>query len=519
MAYFSILDLEKPEAEIASRPGFFWDLNLNQIIDMIQLQSPQYNISKMYYRFPTDEACVEYRKKIYGDVKRTEVYECLRVFSEGMRRSAAAGGSREAAKTRLQRGAWHVAAVQEYCAAVSGLQAALSGIQLQSEGLRRLSEYLDDYTEQEDFQKCRREAESIQQTLENFHLILEIEDNRIVITQGKRNCSYAKKLGYGEDVKKLTPFLPGPGMSPLEEAIFDTFRRKNPEFFDRVEDFSERFPSYEDSTILQLEQEIQYYLAFWRFEEKLKEQGFDFCAPDKGGSREMKAEGLYDLALACANCTRGRFVVSNDFVYKEGEQFFVVGGPNQGGKTTFARSLGQLVYFAGMGLDVPAARAYVPYFAALLTHFSAEESLGSGKGKLKEELTRLAPMMKEQAEGAFVIINELFTTAAHYDGCVMGKRVLTHFIEKGCMGIYVTHLKELGNSIEGVTALTAMLDGSRERKRTYKISREKLGDVGYAEDIVNKYGLTYQELHRRLMGDKEGRNEGKAIISGQGMEG
>ena len=504
MAYFSVLDLEKPEAESASRPGFFWDLNLNQIIDLIQLQSPQYDISKMYYRFPADEACVEYRKKIYKDIKQTDIYECLRIFSEGMRRAAVAGGNREAAKTRLQRGAWHVDAVRGYCAAVSGLQAALSGIQLRSEGLRSLSEYLNNYTDREDFQKCRGEAESIQRALEEFHLILEIEDNRIVITQGKRNGSYAKKLGYGENVKKLTPFPPMQGMIPLEEAIFDTFRKKNPELFDRVEDFAERFPSYEDNTILQLEQEVQYYLAFWRFEEKMKEQGFVFCAPDKDKSREMEAEGLYDLALACANCTRGRFVVSNDFVYREGERFFIVGGPNQGGKTTFARSLGQLVYFAGMGLDVPAAGANVPYFAALLTHFSAEESLGSGKGKLKEELTRLAPMMKEQAEGAFVIINELFTTAAHYDGCIMGKRVLTHFIEKGCMGIYVTHLKELGNSIEGVTALTAMLDGSRERKRTYKISREKLGDVGYAEDIVNKYGLTYQELHRRLMRDREG---------------
>lgn len=504
MAYFSVLDLEKPEAESASRAGFFWDLNLNQIIDMIQQQSPQYDISKMYYRFPLDEACVEYRKKIYEDIKQTEIYECLRAFSEGMRRAAVAESYRETVKTELQRNAWHVNGAYEYCTAVNGLQAALSGIQLQSEGLRRLSEYLDNYTVQEAFQKCRGEAESIQRTLENLHLILEIEDNRIVITQGKQNCSYEKKLGYGEDAKKLTPFLHVPGMSPLEVAIFDTFRRKNPEFFDRVEDFSERFPSYEDTTILQLEQEIQYYLAFWRFEEKMKEHGFDFCAPDKDGNREMEAERLYDLALACANCTRGRFVVSNNFVYREGERFFVVGGPNQGGKTTFARSLGQLVYFAGMGLDVPAARANVPYFAALLTHFSAEESLGSGKGKLKEELIRLVPMMKEQAEGAFVIINELFTTAAHYDGCIMGKRVLTHFIKNGCMGIYVTHLRELGNSIEGVTALTAMLDGSKERKRTYKISREKMGSVGYAEDIVNKYGLTYQELHQRLMRDKEG---------------
>lgn len=504
MAYFSILDLEPPENVNASKVGFFWDLNLNQIIDVIQLQSPQYDISKMYYRFPADEACVEYRKKIYRDVKRTEVYECLRNFSERMRRMAAAENYRDTVKTALQRKAWHANAAYLYCAAVSDLQTALSGKDLQSEGLRRLSEYLEDCTKQEAFLRCRGEASAIQQMVEDFHLILSIEDNKVVITRGKGGGDYAKKLGYDADERKLTPFLNGPGMSPLEEAILDTFRRKNPEIFDRVEAFAESCSSFEDPVILQFEQEIQYYLAFWRFEEKMKELGFDFCAPGRDADREMEAEGLYDLALACANCARGRSVVSNDFVYREGERFFVVGGPNQGGKTTFARSLGQLVYFAGMGLDVPAVRANVPYFATLLTHFSAEESLGSGKGKLKEELTRLVPMMKEQAEGAFVIINELFTTAAHYDGCVMGKRVLTHFIEKGCMGIYVTHLKELGNSIEGVTALTAMLDGSRERKRTYKISREKLGDVGYAEDIVNKYGLTYQELHRRLMRDKEG---------------
>lgn len=508
MTCFSILDLEQPESENASRAGFFWDLNLNQIIDSIQMQSPQYNISKMYYRFPLDEDCAEYRRAIYGDIKQAEIYECLSLFSERMRRVAAAEGCRETVKTELQRKAWHVSAAYGYCTAVSGLQAALSEKNFRSEGLRRLSEYLDDSTGQEAFRKCRNEASLIQRMLEELHLILEIEENRIVITQrrenGQENGAYAKKLRYGGDERKMPPFFGGPGMSPLEEGIFHTFRKKNPEIFDRIEAFAEEYPAFEDQVILRLEQEIQYYLAFRRFEEKMKEQGFDFCVPEKNGNRKMEAEGLYDLALACANCVRGRAVVSNDFVYREGERFFVVGGPNQGGKTTFARSLGQLVYFAGMGLDVPAARAKVPYFAALLTHFSVEESLGSGKGKLKEELMRLVPMMKEQAEGAFVIINELFTTAAHYDGCVMGKRVLNHFIEKGCMGIYVTHLKELGNSMEGVTALTAMLDGSRERKRTYKISRDKMESVGYAEDIVNKYGLTYQELHRRLMQDREG---------------
>lgn len=504
MTYFSVLDLEQPKATDVSRPGFLWDLNLNQIIDALQLQSPGYDILKMYYRFPVEEACTNYRREVYRDIKQSEIYECLSAFSRQMRGAADAAGSRDTVKSNLQRSAWHVSAAHGYCTAVSSLQAALSESDCRSEGLRKLSEYLSSYTEQESFQRCREEAASIQELLEDFHLILEIEDNKVVITAGKRSGAYARRLGYGEGTKELTSFSGVPGMSPLEEAVFEAYRKKNPEIFDRVESFAEHYPFYADGTILQLEQEIQYYLAFYRFEMKMKEQGFSFCTPEKASDRDMEAQGLYDLALACVNCAKEKPVVSNDFVYRQGERFFVVGGPNQGGKTTFARSMGQLVYFAGMGLDVPAERARIPYFAALLTHFSAEESLGSGKGKLKEELTRLAPMMKEEAEGAFVIINELFTTAAHYDGCVMGKKVLTHFMERGCMGVYVTHLRELGDSAEGVAPLTAMLDGSRERKRTYKISREHMEGVGYAEDIVNKYGLTYQELHRRLRENREG---------------
>ncbi len=496
MAYFSVLDLEQPEKTDVSRPGFFRDLNLDQIVERIQLQSPKYNVLKMYYRFPVSASCAEYRRKIYEDIKRPEVYECLRSFSEGMQAAAASESCCGEVKRDLQRGAWHVNAVHEYCAAVSSLRRSLAETELRSEGLQRLREYLDSYVEQADFRKYMAEADAIQQYMEDFHLILEIEDNKIVVTRGKGEGAYAKKLGYGESAKKPAPFVGTPGMLPLEEAVFEAFRRKNPEFFDRVEAFAGQHSFCADDTILRLEQEIQYYLAFFRFEEKMKGQGFGFCAPECNPERDMEAEGLYDLALACANSVRGRSVVSNDFAYRRGELFFVVGGANQGGKTTFARSVGQLVYFAEMGLDVPADRANVHYFTALMTHFSAEESLSSGKGRLKEELMRLAPMLEKQVEGAFVIINELFTTAAHYDGCIMGARVLTHFMEQRCRGIYVTHLKELGSSAEGVVALNAMLDG--ERRRTYKISREKMEDVGFAEDIVKKYGLTYQELSRRL---------------------
>lgn len=122
----------------------------------------------------------------------------------------------------------------------------------------------------------------------------------------------------------------------------------------------------------------------------------------------------------------------------------------------------------------------------------------SGQGKLMEELRRLAPIMNNGCEKAFVIINELFTTAAHYDGCIMGARVLDYFMKRSCHGVYVTHLRALGAGTDGVVHMAAMLDGSNEHRRTFKIMRSDAEQGGHVGDIVGKYQLTYEELQERL---------------------
>ena len=111
-------------------------------------------------------------------------------------------------------------------------------------------------------------------------------------------------------------------------------------------------------------------------------------------------------------------------------------------------------------------------------------------------MTRLAPMMEANRKGTFVGINELFTTAANYDAQIMGQRGLKHFIDLGCRGIYVTHLRELASAHEQVASLRAMLD---ENKRpTYRIQRGEAAENAGAEKQVEKYRLTYPQLKERL---------------------
>ena len=74
--------------------------------------------------------------------------------------------------------------------------------------------------------------------------------------------------------------------------------------------------------------------------------------------------------------------------------------------------------------------------------------------------------------------------------------MLKHFIGLGCMGIYVTHIAELAAEQEGVVSLRAMLND--QKIQTYKIRRGEPDDTACAENLVSRYGLTYEQLKERL---------------------
>lgn len=501
MKFLSILDMEESPEKERPRQVFLLDLNLYQIFEKINLYWGE-NLTSMYCYLPAGPSCEDYRREIYADIRQKTLYTILCDLTDQMKERREIFEKKSRVTLELQKQVWQLQEVACYCRIFRRLARQLETIPLKSKGMLSFRSYLQDYVSKDPFRDMEERSLRLIEKMSSFRMKLIYENDKVTVLAEEAEASYERFLQDrfpGQQLQMRSPFQADAGLTMLEQELIRAFQRRCPDFFQETEDFYTRYQEYAEEILLRFSSEIRYYLAFYRFQQKMEEKGYAFAAPSLDETQEISAEGLYDLALACTRGTTPDQIISNDFSFGKDERFFVLTGPNQGGKTTFARSLGQLVYFTKMGLNVPAFRANLHRFSRILTHFSVEESADTGRGRLKEELTRLAPMMEakpHEENPCFVVINELFTTAANYDACIMGRRVLNHFIAQGCRGIYVTHLEELSQAHPQVVSLRALAD--EQGRRTFRILRSAEEGYAGADKLAEKHRLTYRQLKERL---------------------
>ncbi|MBO7515972.1 MAG: hypothetical protein J6T47_10155, partial [Lachnospiraceae bacterium] len=438
---FSILDLYGEDHAAEANDSIHQDLNLSQVVDHMAARFGR-NVRKFFTYMPEDVQEVKYRRAVYTDVKKEAVQQALLRFTAKLTELEQLRKDKDKVLNNMQKNMWEIRETAFYCDMYVSLKQELSEAQPESEGLKDFLQLLEEILAEDLFQKSIEETGRILKEIRELRFLITYDRDRLSVVLGEvpGQGAYEEWLS-GAEEKEVTT-MPSPygaeiPLCDLELACLSELEDKKPQLFKAIRKSKIQAEPLQLIPLKRFEKEILFYLAYVTMQQEMEAAGFAFCTPKITEGRKTEAEGLYDLALALTSLKDGRIVVSNDFEYKMGEKFFVLTGPNQGGKTTFARSLGQLIFLTKMGLDVPARSATVPCFAGLMTHFSVEESVETGRGKLMEELVRLAPMMKINKKGSFVVINELFTTAANYDAQIMGKRVLEHFIAMDCMGIYV----------------------------------------------------------------------------------
>ena len=511
MADFSIMDIDETSKKTVAVSPYYIDFNIDRILKEIVAYWKE-DVSGLYKYFPSDANGQEYRKAVYKDVCKVGVFDILIEFREGMKERKKALENKKLTGSGVQMAVMTLNEIRCYVASIEMLSDRLSGISLESEGMNSFLKLISDYVGGDAFKQLAHEANALREALDAIPVKLTYQDHFLNVAfeevEGKYDDFLKNFHNPDKDNQKAVEFFKRKNpigesveITLFEEEVLDIICDKYPQVFAELQKFVKEHTDYAEEYILQFAEEIAFYLSFYTFEQVMKNRGMYFSMAVKSENNRLNAEDLYDLALACQLSRDGIMPIANDTRMEENENFFVLTGPNQGGKTTFARSLGQLVFFSKIGLPVPAKHAEIPFFNRILTHFSVEESIETGKGKLAEELTRLAPMMEDRIEkNAFVVINELFTTAANYDACIMGKRVLDHFIERNCHGIYVTHLQELSKEDKGIVSLRAMMN--EEHKQNFKIVRSNDPALESSILLVEKHRLHYEQVINRLKGEE-----------------
>ncbi len=246
------------------------------------------------------------------------------------------------------------------------------------------------------------------------------------------------------------------------------------------------------SFFTRLERELGFYVACLNLCEHLQTAGTVWTLPTPldHPQSDWRAEGLYDPVLTLAG--RGP-VVDNDF-QMDGHDVLVITGANQGGKSTFLRSIGLAQLMMQAGMVVCARRYEGPAFPRLFTHFRREEDAALERGKLDEELARMSQIVDHLQPGSMVLFNEAFASTNEREGAEVALQILTALVESGIRVLVVTHLYALTRRLQGVPTLHPLFlraERTEDGRRTFKILPGAPLSTSFGPDLFRE--VFYQE--------------------------
>ncbi len=258
-----------------------------------------------------------------------------------------------------------------------------------------------------------------------------------LLSVGSEQVKYIRPGSTRAKLKKFTDAVTKDGFSTVEDARFQVQAQQLQYsvvkyLMKRQRKWMEGFQTFFD----RLREQSAFYLGAVLLKAHADRVGIQCCFPGVCDRRDLSFADLKELVMGLSQ----RVNVVGNTCELRGKDVLIVTGANQGGKSTFLRSIGVAQLLMQCGLPV-AARSYRSgIFPRIFVHFTRREDSAMNSGRLDEELRRMNGIVEHIGDGSLVLLNESFATTTEKEGSVIMYDIVRALSEAGVRILTVTHL-------------------------------------------------------------------------------
>ena len=232
---------------------------------------------------------------------------------------------------------------------------------------------------------------------------------------------------------------------------------------------------------------MAFYIGCLNLHEQVARQGMSTCfpLPVASGEHRHSFRGLYDVCLAL---TTKQNIIGNE-MQADHKKLVIITGANQGGKSTFLRSIGLSQLMMQGGMFVPAESFCANICDGLFTHFKREEDAAMSSGKLDEELRRLSVIVDHVTPNSLVLFNESLAATNEREGSELAEQIIRALVESHIKVFFVTHLYEFAHSYynrKSGNAIFLRAERHADGERTFRMIEGEPLETSYGKDLYRR---------------------------------
>lgn len=277
---------------------------------------------------------------------------------------------------------------------------------------------------------------------------------------------------------------PSYSLAPRDEAGAQDFENRRARAINECANALAQAAEHLEHFFAQLHHELAFYVGGINLHDDMERIGMYVCIPTVTEGDSVRAwNQLYDISLAY---TKNFPVVANTFSSRE-KRLFIITGANQGGKSTFLRSIGQAQLMMQCGMIVAARSFAAPIRSGIFSHFKREEDSTYESGKLNEELSRMSEAITHMKRNALVLMNESFAATNEREGSEICRQVTSAFLDNGIEVFSVTHLFTYAISFHDEPKTQYLVaERKDDETRTFQIIAGEPKQTAFGEDLWTK---------------------------------